>query len=740
MLGTVRNSAWQRAVLGPGRMQQQHSAAQPSEWTREPPSRTPSARRPRGESGWKEPRIFQEHSRLRSGLVVEDVPEVLAGLRELLLKKPKLSVSPSERKDHAAMVKLLRARRDEIDDWATLTTFAETRLLKNDWTAFLGLTLLLLRSDRHDDVRLLVLKALEDLPPPNVQGDLVALYAAASTLEDTVALARRLPPAKVHFNTAFEAQFGGTGAPLTVKRAWKLMSREWVQVQTDRPLGAPDEAVSQWSQEKEGRHVRHAILAWGLDCLGEAPQFNWLARRFGTLLSAAPASRDLRSIAMLIETAIEAKDSWLSVVHDDDDKANWNAWTFATLFSSLLAAGQTTLADRVWSMYCDVRGPDRTTDIRVANAILDGHVTRKDWGAVAETWKSIANPDDYTSTTMLVALFRSNDVDGAMRLFAQKRAEKATRVEMCNAVLLGLYLQRRDEQANALFDEMLHSSDLPKPNVTTINTMLRAHGRRKDGARLTAALRTMSDLGLDPDVYTSTTFLDALLRMGHGREALSKVVEIMHQMSARPNAVTLTAMIKVLVSPNEEQDEPANLTAALAVLERMEDTGPRPNEVTYTAVMASLFRHLQGHKVEEQVELALSLLDRMRRLRLEPNRITYHTMLDGLFRSVRLCVDHGKEAAAQQMLERALGLVDEMGREAAEANRPVSRTWILVLDALSELSRSPSRSVSSEARKARARFMGRIKGEHLPSLQDTRVKQRWDHAQDDVKLRRIIDF
>ena len=157
----------------------------------------------------------------------------------------------------------------------------------------------------------------------------------------------------------------------------------------------------------------------------------------------------------------------------------------------------------------------------------------------------------------------------------------------------------RSAQAQELLRTM-GTGSVPAPTITTVNVLLRAQGRARQLGAMAATLRLISPLGLQPDVITFTTVLDALLRASRdpsrGEAAVAQVMNIMHSLDVPPNSVTFTAMIKACLQTRAEgaadaegldADAPSQprIDVALQLLHTMNTSRLAPTIVTYTTCL-----------------------------------------------------------------------------------------------------------------------------------------------------------
>lgn len=462
--------------------------------------------------------------------------------------------------------------------------------------------------------------------------------------------------------------------------------------------------------------LQEVELARGLSSGSGGPQR--IARLLGSLFQA----RKVDEAYEIFQTAMKA--SWLAFEQpgqssgSNPERAQWTESCWSVCLSNFIASGRTELAMKVWTEFQQKQF--RPTP-RIWNALLDGYGQAKNYSAAQQTWStaikqassdtSIAQvPDEQMYTTMINIHFRAKKDDEALSLLAEMVAHSdrnggrlQTGAETFNAVLHGLFLNKRQTQAQALLEEMLTKG--PRPNIGTINTFLRAHGRVGDLQALATTLRLADKLKLVPDVVTFTTILDALLRKGgeSATEAVVRTLDIMNSTRVQPNVVTYTAMIKAcLVGAEAAQldlasksmlgntvsrkrsDTSVRIEAALQLLDRMLQAKVAPSEITYTALIGGCLQNpdavahafatkvvpkqycsaprplqrlqetaqvVQRWKQESpEVSLSLLLLEHMKGRGLIPTSATYRFLIEGL------CSTRTDHAA----FVRAMDLIDEM--------------------------------------------------------------------------------
>lgn len=487
--------------------------------------------------------------------------------------------------------------------------------------------------------------------------------------------------------------------------------------------------------------VEQSVLAWGLDF--QDAEVSKTVSISGRLASAA-GRRDWAGVRNIVRISSISRKTWLKMSAGPDPNADWDDATWSVLFSVALANNQKELAADAWALYSGVKRPDEAPSTRVWNALLSGYARCRDYESMFRTWEQMqAYPgarDWFTRTTLISALFRARQPDQALLSFEEAKHEALLRgqvvpIELCNAVLLGLCVTFRRDEAYAMFERLLQGKEkgMPQPNIVTINTMLRAYGRQGDFEGMTRLLQQLKSLDLTADRFTFTTILDAMSRAGE-RNVVHIVLDAMTAEGIMPNAVTMTALIKgymggagdVVGESVEGQtvDEldasdamgpsgrsPVLCDLALQLLHHMEVQGPTPTEVTYTAVMSGLFdnpdslreclaegtvpspyataRRDPVSRAEQlfapgdwatrpEAAISLVLLRHLQRRGFAPNRKTYHTLLGGLLPTT----EHTRgvqypSSVVVGSASRAVILLDTMLR--SQNALPNWSTWSIVL-------------------------------------------------------------
>ncbi|KAF7347930.1 Pentatricopeptide repeat-containing protein, mitochondrial [Mycena venus] len=230
------------------------------------------------------------------------------------------------------------------------------------------------------------------------------------------------------------------------------------------------------------------------------------------------------------------------------------------------------------------------------NMVIDVYSDRGETNEVLAAWRTMSaqgvKPNALTYRALISSLFRAKQSTEALQWFTtfETDVKPISSVEhslfVYNAVLNGLlHLGRGNvETALSIFQRM--QDDGPKPDLVSYNTMLGYHARQTDFKSMAAIINQMGSARVVGDVFTFSTILSALLRVGR-TDAPEMVINIMRKQGVEASVATYTAIIQ---SQMEEQTI-QHLQATMRLLDEMEkDRDVAPNEVTYTSVLAGLYR------------------------------------------------------------------------------------------------------------------------------------------------------
>lgn len=263
-------------------------------------------------------------------------------------------------------------------------------------------------------------------------------------------------------------------------------------------------------------------------------------------------------------------------------------------------------------------------------SLIDTYDTLREIDNALATWNTMVahgiTPDPLTYRAMISALFNScrpEEASQTFSLFKEKALSHCSRedaLSVCNTVLHGFLSLDRDREANRLLQDM--ESNGPTPDLVSYNTFLACYGRRFDFKALAAVVNQMASHHVMGDVFSFSTILSALLKVGR-EDATDVMFTIMRKQGIEPNVATYSSIINHQMRQNDEN----SFRAALRILQQMEqDPALQPNEVTYTSILAGLFRS-RWLTPEESRQWRTEILGRMKKRGIELNMMTYNILI-----------------------------------------------------------------------------------------------------------------
>ncbi|KAJ7169769.1 hypothetical protein C8R46DRAFT_994158 [Mycena filopes] len=344
---------------------------------------------------------------------------------------------------------------------------------------------------------------------------------------------------------------------------------------------------------------------------------------------------------------------------------------WGTFLATFLRWGRNDLAAKLWK---DMTRFGIRPGIVTWNMVIK---VFKDRGAPDEllgAWGSMkaqgVQPDGYTYSLLLASLFAAKRTREALQWFkafeqdeSHIPAEQSLAVH--NAALHELFRLGRDtvQIAFTIFQKMQKKG--PKPDLISYNTVVKYHGHHGDFKAMAAIITQMAVAGIPGDVFTFSTILSALLKVGRA-DAPEMVMGIMRKQGVRPNVATYSDIIDFQM---REQTVP-HLQAAMSLLDEMErDPNVTPNTITYTAILSGLYR---GEWLStDQIKLyKQDILARMKKKNIRLEEAGYNIIIKACLTS-----------------ERPIGLEEalEFYRQMTRANVPrKENTWYVLLAGLTE--------------------------------------------------------
>ncbi|KAJ7492731.1 hypothetical protein FB451DRAFT_1219415 [Mycena latifolia] len=266
---------------------------------------------------------------------------------------------------------------------------------------------------------------------------------------------------------------------------------------------------------------------------------------------------------------------------------------WASFLAAFLRRDRKDLAARLWN---DVTKFGIRPGVLTWNMVLDVYSSRGASKDVLGAWDTMAahgiEPDGSSYRALISSLFTEKRWNKALRWFQKfetdvlPTATAAQALVVYNAALHGFLHAGREnvEIALALFKQMEDKG--PAPDIVSYNTLMTHYGRQGDFKGMATVINKMSAVNLSGDVFTFSTILSALLKVGR-TDAPDMVIGMMRKQGIRPGVATYSAIID---SQMREQTVP-HLRAAMRLLDEMEkEPEVIPNEITYTSILAALYR------------------------------------------------------------------------------------------------------------------------------------------------------
>lgn len=307
-------------------------------------------------------------------------------------------------------------------------------------------------------------------------------------------------------------------------------------------------------------------------------------------------------------------------------------WT--SFLTAFLKCSAKDVAAQVWDDIGRMGIPHKTT---MWNALIMGQAQSfSDATTTFEHMKSQnVQPNALTYRALIGALFNGRRPNLAMdrfRVFQSATLSDPPEdiMSVYNTVLNGLLVTNRVELAFSFFQQM--EANGPKPDVVSYNTFLGHYARRNDLRGLGMIMNKMGESSVAGDVFTFSTILSALLKMGR-EDAPEVVFRLMGKQDVKPNTAIYTAMIDHQM---RERDE-THLNGALKLLSEMEaDSRIAPNIVTYTAILAGVHRGTPWLSRQKEEDFTRSILKRMARYNIKLNTRAYNILIKSCLNGHRL--------------------------------------------------------------------------------------------------------
>ncbi|CAE6410215.1 unnamed protein product [Rhizoctonia solani] len=342
--------------------------------------------------------------------------------------------------------------------------------------------------------------------------------------------------------------------------------------------------------------------------------------------------------------------------------------TWTDLIEGAGALRRPDLRESIWKDFISLGGTPTTG---MWNTLLIGYLREGSLENAEKVWLIMGKDghDAYTYTTMMRGLFERGLPNKAIAYYEEmkkKIPQADIGIRSYNIVIHGLFTNGRAPAALQLVSELETGSALPAPthpapDITTYNTVLRHHGRRKEMAPLSKVLHTIADKQLRPDVYTLTTIMNALIAVGM-QEAPSRILQVMKALRVQVNEAVASELIEDVVyrvpgraakkdellestrkgprtSSNPSTDQEMGLSprerlqTGVKMLVAFENAGVNTNVINYTSLMAAFHRAAgagtgpQSISHEEAQRATQALRMRMQKRNIHENRVTYNILI-----------------------------------------------------------------------------------------------------------------
>jgi pentatricopeptide repeat protein len=352
-----------------------------------------------------------------------------------------------------------------------------------------------------------------------------------------------------------------------------------------------------------------------------------------TNLSRNSSTKQLEKFYAAVIDGLSGPEPYLTIhsTPKGSDKVPITDVAWSSFLSAFLKWHRLDLAEKLWDDLLKFGVP---TGVSLWTALFDGYDGMGAVDRALNGWDAMLSqgvkPDALTYRALISTLFNGNKLDDAMKRFHYFEQELKGSLSpdpsqvssVYNTVLHGLLQHLREKEAVSLFQAMKAKG--PKPDVVSYNTFLRYYGKREDFRSIAAYVREMTSDGLVGDVFTFSTILSALLKVGR-QDAPDIMLNLMAKQGIEPNVATFSAIIDQQL---REQDN-ENFQGALRLLRNMEENpATQPNEVTYTAILNGIYR---GEWLDPRAaeEYRMEIVERMRIRDIRPNRLTYQILLKG---------------------------------------------------------------------------------------------------------------
>ncbi|KAF7732806.1 hypothetical protein EC973_000081 [Apophysomyces ossiformis] len=157
-------------------------------------------------------------------------------------------------------------------------------------------------------------------------------------------------------------------------------------------------------------------------------------------------------------------------------------------------------------------------------------------------------PSPHTYTILLEAYAKANDTEGAERVFNQLKQRWRPNTFAFNSLLYGFARTNETDKIFSTYKSMLKT--YIKANEFTYGILMYYFSKRKEIKAVESLLDTMHTHGVVPGVNCWTVLMHTYFKCGRAEEG-RQTMERMVQAGVKPNYVTLSILVKGLISADE---------------------------------------------------------------------------------------------------------------------------------------------------------------------------------------------
>ncbi|KAK4698603.1 hypothetical protein P7C70_g7671, partial [Phenoliferia sp. Uapishka_3] len=380
----------------------------------------------------------------------------------------------------------------------------------------------------------------------------------------------------------------------------------------------------------------------------------------------------------------------------------------ATFLSGLTSRQMYDEAGDIWG-WLSTRSPPLLPSVVLWTSLINGYAKSGSIESVESTLLQMSasgvKPDVWTWLDRAEAYFLAKRPDEAVEIVGAmfrdggvlKSFEQDSRVPklVYARIFVGLFRNGRAEEANKLLEEMEEKGTTV--DIHILNIFLRHHTEKRSKPDFAAAIdifRRIGKAGLEPDVFTFTMLLNALLKMGH-QDATQRLISIMESTNTRPTVTTYGSVIAHLAQTGTLE----SLQCAVGLLDEMERMRMPTNEIIYTSLIKGFLRAIAttalpqsssfAGRSESSTSLhpfflaAQSLRKRMESRGLQLNRIGYNSIISSALASRSPAGIALAETTFKEMMEGGKRFEGEENLE--KVGRGRADSWFVIIEGYANL-------------------------------------------------------